>query len=186
MVLKNVTALRRTIEAEYARYDGGAKKLTLADLHLPNVKTDVLSLSEDEVRATIERIITQCVRTIIAGHGFQYEVPVRSSNNQLYVPELDRIVLKDRLAERMFASLKNGRKTAITTRVLGLLYELCLKRIHVTKRDLFYVDVKLFEKQDASDEVIEDIACMLGCTRTSLNGQTRSALRAGKKRESET
>ena len=33
----------------------------------------------------------------------------------------------------------------ITTRVLGLVHELCLKRIHVTKRDLFYTDVKLFE-----------------------------------------
>ncbi len=35
----------------------------------------------------------------------------------------------------------------ITTRVLGLVHELCLKRIHVTKRDLFYTDVKLFEVQ---------------------------------------
>ena len=32
-----------------------------------------------------------------------------------------------------------------TTRVLGLVHELCMKRIHVTKRDLFYTDVKLFE-----------------------------------------
>lgn len=35
----------------------------------------------------------------------------------------------------------------ITTRVLGLVHELCLKRIHVTERDLFYTDVKLFEVQ---------------------------------------
>lgn len=33
----------------------------------------------------------------------------------------------------------------ITTRILGLVHELCIKRIHVTKRDLFYTDVKLFE-----------------------------------------
>lgn len=37
------------------------------------------------------------------------------------------------------------RKTAITTRILSLVHELCLKQIHVTKRDLFYTDVKLFE-----------------------------------------
>ena len=35
----------------------------------------------------------------------------------------------------------------ITTRVLQLVLELCAKGIHVTKRDLFYADVKLFEKQ---------------------------------------
>ena len=37
------------------------------------------------------------------------------------------------------------RKAAITSRILGLVHELCIKRIHVTKRDLFYTDVKLFE-----------------------------------------
>jgi hypothetical protein len=28
---------------------------------------------------------------------------------------------------------------------LGLVHQLCTKQIHVTKRDLFYTDVKLFE-----------------------------------------
>lgn len=43
------------------------------------------------------------------------------------------------------------------------------KNIHITKRDLFYTDVKLFGKQEESDSVLDDIACMIGCTRTSLN-----------------
>ena len=188
---------------------GLTKKLVLADLHLPNVKTDVLSLSEDQVRAQIERAATTCIHSILAGEGFRYDVPVRTGANQLYVAVLDRIVLKDKVAAREFASIRNGRKTAITTRILGLVYELCLKKIHVTKRDLFYVrtrdiacdecvrsessphprsmctlfslflfrlssfqtDVKLFTKQADSDEVIEDVAAMLGSTRTSLNGQ---------------
>ena len=34
------------------------------------------------------------------------------------------------------------------------------KGIHVTKRDLFYTDVKLFEKQTASDAVLEEMGCM--------------------------
>lgn len=33
------------------------------------------------------------------------------------------------------------------TRVMQLVHELCRKSIHVTKRDLFYTDVKLFEDQ---------------------------------------
>ena len=32
-------------------------------------------------------------------------------------------------------------------RVLQLVREMCVKGIHSTKRDLFYADVKLFEKQ---------------------------------------
>lgn len=64
---------------------------------------------------------------------------------QLYVPELDRIVLKDSTSQRPFASTSTCRKAVFTTRVLGLVHELCMKQIHVTKRDLFYTDVKLFE-----------------------------------------
>lgn len=52
---------------------------------------------------------------------------------------------------------------------MQLIYEILLKGIHVTKRDLFYTDCKLFKDQNESDTVLEDIACMCGCTRTSLN-----------------
>ena len=43
------------------------------------------------------------------------------------------------------------------------------KGIHITKRDLFYTDVKLFKEQGESDAVLDDVACMVGCTRTSLH-----------------
>lgn len=43
------------------------------------------------------------------------------------------------------------------------------KGIHITKRDMFYTDVKLFKEQGESDAVLEDVACMVGCTRSCLN-----------------
>jgi DNA topoisomerase VI subunit A len=48
-------------------------------------------------------------------------------------------------------------------------HEVLSKGIHITKRDLFYTDVKLFTDQSDSDGVLDDIACMVGCTRTSLH-----------------
>lgn len=36
----------------------------------------------------------QVAVTILNGDGFSYSVPSRAKGNQLYVPELDRIVLK--------------------------------------------------------------------------------------------
>lgn len=45
------------------------------------------------------------------------------------------------------ASSSTVRKTAITTRVMQLVHQILNKRIHVTKRDLFYTDVKLFQDQ---------------------------------------
>ena len=44
-----------------------------------------------------------------------------------------------------------------------------LKRIHITKRDLFYTDVKLFVDQTESDGVLDDVATMIGCTRSNLH-----------------
>ena len=142
----------------------------------------------------------------MAGNGFNFQVPVSSTANVMFVKELDRIVLKDKVTERNFASLGSVRypssarahsphllsgarsKTALMTRALELVHEvsacmihptkspeyvqqqICSKGIHVTKRDLFYTDVKLFVKQTESDDVLEEAAAMLGCTRSSLNG----------------
>jgi meiotic recombination protein SPO11 len=46
--------------------------------------------------------------------------------------------------------------------------KLCSKEIHTTKRDIFYHNVELFKKQEDSDSVLDDICCMMGCTRCSL------------------
>lgn len=54
------------------------------------------------------------------------------------------------------------------TRLMQLVHELTKKGIHSTKRDLFYSDVKLFEKQTQSDSILEELALMFGCTRHSL------------------
>ena len=51
-------------------------------------------------------------------------------------------------------------------RVMQLLHTVLMKKIHITKRDLFYTDVKLFVDQADSDGVLDDIATMIGCTRS--------------------
>lgn len=49
------------------------------------------------------------------------------------------------------------------------MHAVLLKRIHITKRDLFYTDVKLFVDQSESDGVLDDVATMIGCTRSNLH-----------------
>ena len=89
---------------------------------------------------------------------------------QLYVPELDRIVLKDTTSERPFASTATCRKAVFTTRVLGLVHELCTKQIHVTKRDLFYTDVKLFEVTRSPNYIVCIGTLDLACTSPTSEG----------------
>lgn len=149
--------------------DTAPETRTLADLNLASSCKEVVDLNTGSVVFEIEKSILAIAKSILSGNGFGYLVPSRSSANQLYVPELDRIVLKDKGSFRQFANIASVRKTAITTRILQLVHQLCTKRIHVTKRDLFYTDVKLFQEQGQSDTILDDVSCMLGCTRSSLN-----------------
>ena len=130
---------------------------------------EVQQLGAPEVMASIEQLVIAAVQAIINGKSFALSVPSRASSNQTYVAELDRIVLRDQRSERNFTNVMQVRKIAVTTRVMQLVHEVLSKGIHVTKRDLFYTDVKLFKKQDESDAVLDDVACMMGCTRSCLN-----------------
>jgi len=161
-VLAPVDALARALEQ-------AAPPRSLADLALSASCREVADLPAAKVVESIERAVYAVARSIMAGRGFRYAVPSRGNANQLYVPELDRIVLKEGATERDFADQRQVHKATITTRILQLLHEVCTKGIHVSKRDLFYTDVKLFEEQAKSDTVLDDVACMLCCTRSSLH-----------------
>ncbi|GJS02718.1 DNA topoisomerase 6 subunit A [Tanacetum coccineum] len=63
----------------------------------------------------------------------------------------------------------NARKTALMARILTIIFDLCREDIYVTKKDLYYMDAKLFLEQAQSDQVIDDIACLLRCTHESLH-----------------
>jgi meiotic recombination protein SPO11 len=153
--------------------EGRGGKLTLGELGIDNVGREVMELTDDQVLEMIESVFLEVARQILDKNGLNYVIPSRANSNQLYVAELDRIVLKNAMTNRSLANVGTVRKTAITTRILQLVHEVVGKHIHITKRDLFYTDVKLFEKQTESDNVIDDIACMIGCTRNSLNGRSQ-------------
>lgn len=163
-VLQPVKQLRRQMDQV-----GASRKRTLEEVGVVGVSKEVKNMSSEDVTAEIELICLRAVSSIMRGDGFSFLMPSRVASNQMYVKELDRVVLKDKTLERIFANSSSARKTAITTRVMQLVLELCARGIHVTKRDLFYTDVKLFKQQTESDDVLDDVACMVGCTRSSLN-----------------
>ena len=135
--LKPVKKLRASMGAS------SAAKRTLDDIGMTGVTKEVVAMDTRGVMSEIERIAIQATLSIMRGQGFQYMMPARTSSNMIYVEELDRLVLKDKMLTRVFANASSARKTAITTRIFQLVLELCGKGIHVTKRDLFYTDVKV-------------------------------------------
>mmetsp|Transcript_7060 Transcript_7060/g.12666 ORF Transcript_7060/g.12666 Transcript_7060/m.12666 type:complete len:479 (-) Transcript_7060:215-1651(-) len=174
-------------ESDYADASASEEdETTLATLSSPNKKArvgetkplaslksqkivEVTEMNTTEVMEGIEHVAINIAKQVLGKRGFQLEIPSRASSNQIYVPELDRIVLGDKRGTRSFLNVKESRKAAITTRVLQLIHSVLLKRIHITKRDLFYTDVKLFVDQSESDGVLDDVATMIGCTRSNLH-----------------
>ncbi|KAA0171224.1 hypothetical protein FNF28_00989 [Cafeteria roenbergensis] len=165
-VMQGVVAMRRQVEKELSATSGRAP--TLEALGITNV-TEVRERDPSAVMRAIEELFADAADSILRGQGLHFEVPNRTATNQLYVPELDRIVLKSKTSTRSFDSTAQVRKTAIMTRVMEMLHQVLRRNIHTTKRDLFYADVKLFRSQDESDAVLDDVACVIGCTRTSLH-----------------
>jgi len=165
-VLERVRKETKTLRV--AMSAGGPDESTILSL-MKDVR-EVVDLPSEEVASKIEDLVVDIVTQILSGPtGFELSVPTRAVGNQKYIEEIDRLVLGDKVSKRQFLNTAHVRKSAITTRVVQLVHEVLAKGIHITKRDLFYTDVKLFQDQTESDAVLDDVACMIGCTRTSLH-----------------
>lgn len=70
--------------------------------------TTKLTTHTTKIRAAIEQIMVMTAQNILEGKGFAYMVPSRSSSNNLYVPEIDRIVLLDQVLVAMLTMLHSG------------------------------------------------------------------------------
>lgn len=127
---------------------------------------EVADLGADKVLDVMESIAVRIANQVLSKKGLSMDIPSRAASNQVYVKEWDRIVLGNKRSTRSFLNVKESRKTAVTMRVFQLIHAVLVKRIHITKRDLFYTDVKLFVDQAESDGVLDDIATMVGCTRS--------------------
>lgn len=136
---------------------------------VPSGIVEVAELSSSEVIEGIEGVALKITEQVLARKGFSMDIPSRAASNQIYVKAWDRIVLGEKRSARNFMNVKESRKSAITLRVMQLLHAVLNKRIHITKRDLFYTDVKLFVDQAESDGVLDDVATMIGCTRSNLH-----------------
>jgi meiotic recombination protein SPO11 len=165
-VLSKCRELRQELSTKISTKNIAAKDLPDS---VPSNIQEVEELTTTEVLEGIEAVALGITSQVLAKQGFNFEVPSRASSNQLYIKEWDRIVLGGKRSTRSFMNVKESRKSAVTLRAMSLIHAVLSKRIHITKRDLFYTDVKLFVDQAESDGVLDDIATMIGCTRSNLH-----------------
>lgn len=160
--------LRRSSSSDFEEEDK-PKETSLKSLVSVDEIIEVADLPAEHVLEGMESIALRIANQVLQKKGVSMDIPSRASTNQIYVKEWDRIVLGSKRSTRNFLNVKESRKTAITLRVLQLVHAVLVKRIHITKRDLFYTDVKLFVDQAESDGVLDDVATMIGCTRSNLH-----------------
>lgn len=170
-VLRKCRRLRDELRAKSERDvpDGTPSEKADEKILPEGVPSDIVEVSDlpaSQVLDGMEYIAVNIANQVLTKKGFSLDIPSRASTNQIYVKEWDRIVLGGKRSTRSFLNVKESRKTAITMRVMQLLQTVLMKKIHITKRDLFYTDVKLFVDQAESDGVLDDIATMIGCTRS--------------------
>ena len=156
-----------TLEALLA--DKPKSETAVVPAEIPSNIVEVAELNANEVLEGMETIALSIANQVLAKQGFSMAVPSRAASNQIYIQAWDRIVLGNKTSSRNFLHVKDSRKSAVTLRVMQLLHAVLVKRIHITKRDLFYTDVKLFVNQMDSDGVLDDVATMIGCTRSNLH-----------------
>lgn len=70
---------------------------------------EVSEMSSTEVVESIEAVAVQIAKQVLQKKGFSLDIPTRSAANQVYVPELDRIVLGEKRGTRSFLNVKVSR-----------------------------------------------------------------------------
>jgi len=136
---------------------------------LPSNVMVVEELPAEEVHRRIHEVARQLYKQIEESGRPVFEIPARTSDNIIYDEDHDLLLLGQKRIRRVFHSLASVADATRTIRILEIIHELIEEGIHATKREIFYNDVKLFKEQRFSDNVIEDIAAMLGTTRNSTH-----------------
>jgi meiotic recombination protein SPO11 len=154
---KNLRQLKRSME-----------KLTA--IEFPYGVLEVQELNNDQVQKRIVGIAEDFLgRAAKTPREAAFYIPSRSSDNVAYDQNTKMMLLGSNRVERTFRNLSSVESVAQMAGVMRITNEILRKDIHVTKRDLFYTDVALFETQRTSDSLIEDLGAMLQVTRNSLN-----------------
>ncbi|MBY9007129.1 MAG: hypothetical protein KGD63_10250 [Candidatus Lokiarchaeota archaeon] len=149
----------------FEEYLEKGKKKT--EIILPKDTVKINDLNRKEAINRIHNLTDELIRMILTTGKPSIQLPSRTSSNIIWDKKNDLLLLGKQIMEKHFHSLTSVVDITRLIKVLEIVYNLLTEDIHTSKRDVFYNDVKLFGKQDASDKCIEDVATMLYTTRNS-------------------
>ncbi|KAI9246816.1 Spo11/DNA topoisomerase VI subunit A [Helicostylum pulchrum] len=119
------------------------------------------------IQDTIEQVIT----CIAFGEPIKLSIITRSnmSNQTCSQKSFSKINNHKKSRVLSLSSADAAKTLARYLSVLQIIYEAMAYKIMVTKRDMFYRDVSLFNTQSVVDIIVDDISCHYNVPRSSLN-----------------
>ncbi len=138
-------------------------------MKLPKGVRIVSEKDTHQLHDEIHVLTRQLIKSISKGTPPALEVPLRGGSNIVWDEVNDLLLLGEKMTTRTLNSLRTARDVTRLLRVLEIIHELLEKKIHATKREVFYNDVKLFEDQRQSDSAIDDLGPLLGTNRESTH-----------------
>lgn len=122
----------------------------------------VKDMPREDVTEAIKKYDQKGLTSITRG----LPVPSRSPSNIRWDAKHKRWVVKRR---KVFIRNPNCQKYLATLAVLVYILELCKDNITMEIRGIFYRSRDLFMSVESVSAIIDDICCMIGCTRSSLH-----------------
>ncbi|MEE8403405.1 MAG: hypothetical protein V3R93_06600, partial [Candidatus Hydrothermarchaeaceae archaeon] len=127
------------------------------------------TLTAEQLAASIKKAAKEILIDINKRKDPGFDVPTRGSDNIAYDEKKDVIYLGEKESRRSFHNTGTVNTFTQTLFTLSVLLESAERKKHLTKREVYYQDPELFNKdQNASDNVIEDLAVIMGVTRPCL------------------
>ncbi|MEE9564725.1 MAG: hypothetical protein V3V63_03345, partial [Candidatus Hydrothermarchaeaceae archaeon] len=121
------------------------------------------TMTAEQLAASIKKMARGVLTDINQRADPGFDVPTRGSDNFVYDEKKDIIYLGDRESRRSFHNTGTVNAFTQTLFTLSVLKESAEMKKHLTKREVYYQDPELFNKdQNASDNIIEDIAVIMG------------------------
>ena len=127
------------------------------------------SMTASQLAAAIKGMAREVYNDINERRDPGFNVPTRGADNFVYDEKKDVIFLGEKESKRSFHNTGTVNAFTQTLFTLSVLKESAEMEKHLTKREVYYQDPELFNKdQNASDNAIEDIAVTMGVTRPCL------------------
>jgi len=158
--MKDLVAVRNLLEKRLK--EGGT---TVYEIPRDSIKINELTMNEALKR--INDVALDLVNQIKITGSPTFKIPNRSSSNIIYDEKQDLLLLGQKTTNKSLLTLTSAQDSARLMKVLEIIHELLRKKKHMTKREVYYGDVNLFQDQKFSDASIEDASTLLRTTRNS-------------------